>query len=612
NIMVNNEPGLCGAHVSWTPPTYTGGWEPVTVTSTHNPGDFFPAECASGASATGVAPSSTGKAGNAAGSSVGAECLPGPKGTIVTYTFTDSCGHTKVCSFKVVVLDKEAPVVSGCPADITVAAAAGAVSWTPPTFTDNCSPVTVTSTHNPGDIFPVGSTLVTYTASDACGNVSTACSFMVTVTAGEPLTLENCPPDITVSNDPGQCGAAVSWTPPTFSGSCNGPVNVTSTHNPGDFFPAGCEAAAQGTVVTYIATDASGNTATCSFKVTVLDSENPVITVFSLKDKYFSTDIVDSNKDGIPDGFGYAVVDTCDFNPSVSVELSNNGHAPVDMTMASPIPLNLAELVGNNVITLTATDACGNISQTSVKFSVILRLAEEQIELQENIQNTGTTILTAFIQFPAPYDLIVIQTPPQKGIYGVRADGAPALSINRDWVERKVICKFNEKDVTEYPADTHFKVNGFFEINGEECEFLGAGYVYREHPEIRTPVAPPPTNTNPKTPSVPKVPTIVLTPSISQTPSTPQTPSISQTPSAAEPPAVTQTPSIPKTPAVTQTPSTLQMPSIPATPSIPQTPSTPKTPDVIQTPGTLQMPRSPQTTPLPSTPSQLPKGVYRL
>ncbi|MEW5802576.1 MAG: HYR domain-containing protein, partial [bacterium] len=263
DILVYNTPGQCGAEVNWEPPVFEDICT-VEVSSTHNPGDFFPAECEAAA-----------------------------QGTVVTYTATDPSGNTATCSFKVVVLDTEAPVMSGCPADITVDAPLGqceaAVSWTPPTFTDNCGPVTVTSNHNPGDIFPAGSTLVTYTASDACGNASAACSFTVTVTGGEPLAVENCPEDITAHNEPGQCGAAVTWTPPTFSGSCNGPITVSvsavypdgSTRDnvqPGDFFPAGCEAAAQGTVVTYTATETlTGNTVTCSFTVVVLDTEAPVV-----------------------------------------------------------------------------------------------------------------------------------------------------------------------------------------------------------------------------------------------------------------------------------------------------------------------------------------------
>ena len=52
---------------------------------------------------------------------------------------------------------------------------------TVPTSADNCSGGTLTSTHNPGDTFAVGTpTTVTYTATDASGSVTTS-SFTVTV-----------------------------------------------------------------------------------------------------------------------------------------------------------------------------------------------------------------------------------------------------------------------------------------------------------------------------------------------------------------------------------------------------------------------------------------------
>jgi len=75
-----------------------------------------------------------------------------------------------------------------------------------------------------------------------------------------------CPADITVGNDVGVCEAAVTWTTLTVMDNCPNEV-VTSTHNPGDIFPKGT------TTVTYTVTDCGGNVATCSFDVTVEDTE---------------------------------------------------------------------------------------------------------------------------------------------------------------------------------------------------------------------------------------------------------------------------------------------------------------------------------------------------
>ena len=81
-------------------------------------------------------------------------------------------------------LDVDGPVISGCPSTQTGVTdsgiATGTVSWTAPTATDNSGTQTLTSTHNPGDSFPVGTTTVTYTAIDADGNTAT-CTFDVVV-----------------------------------------------------------------------------------------------------------------------------------------------------------------------------------------------------------------------------------------------------------------------------------------------------------------------------------------------------------------------------------------------------------------------------------------------
>ena len=72
----------------------------------------------------------------------------------------------------------EDPVISGTPSDINAntdsGVATAAVSWTPPTATDNSGSVTLTSDYNPGDNFPIGTTTVTYTAADPYSNSVTS------------------------------------------------------------------------------------------------------------------------------------------------------------------------------------------------------------------------------------------------------------------------------------------------------------------------------------------------------------------------------------------------------------------------------------------------------
>ncbi|HGY91955.1 MAG TPA: HYR domain-containing protein, partial [Planctomycetes bacterium] len=194
--------------------------------------------------------------------------------TTEVWVATDAAGSVASCSFTVTVTDGEAPVITGCPADITVMNDPGlctaAVSWTAPVASDNCPGVSLVSDHPSGEDFPVGVTTVTYSASDAAGNTA-VCSFTVTVQDGEGPSLGSCPVDVTVPLSPGECQGQATWGPPVLLGdNCPGAF-LTSTHAPGDVFPLGT------TLVSYVATDAAGNMTTCAFNVTIEgDFEAPV------------------------------------------------------------------------------------------------------------------------------------------------------------------------------------------------------------------------------------------------------------------------------------------------------------------------------------------------
>ena len=79
--------------------------------------------------------------------------------------------------------DSESPVITGLPSlvrNTNPGQPNARVTWTPPTAIDNSGPVTLTSNHQPGSLFNIGTHTVVYTANDQHGNVETA-SFEVTV-----------------------------------------------------------------------------------------------------------------------------------------------------------------------------------------------------------------------------------------------------------------------------------------------------------------------------------------------------------------------------------------------------------------------------------------------
>jgi gliding motility-associated-like protein len=227
NVTVNAGAN-CSATATWTAPQFVDNCTVASVTSTHQPGSLF---------------------------------VLGT--TTVIYTAKDAAGNATTSQFVVTVKDATAPTLTNCPADVKVQSAvscAATATWTPPTFADGCSAITVSSTHTPGTTFNAGSTPVTYTAKDLSGNITT-CTFNVIVLNQSSMQFASCPSDTTISTT-SIAGMRYSWKPAVATDVCLAP-EVSSDHQPGDQFPIGV------TTVTYTAKDLSGNKITCSFDVTV-------------------------------------------------------------------------------------------------------------------------------------------------------------------------------------------------------------------------------------------------------------------------------------------------------------------------------------------------------
>lgn len=243
DISVNNAQGLCSSNVTWTAPSSSDNCPGVMLTTSHLPGTTF---------------------------DVGT--------TLVTYTAMDANGNSSTGSFNVEVIDAEHPQINGLPSGLSVGAdpgiCAASVMWSAPSTQDNCMVASTSSNYEPGAIFPVGITEVTYVVSDVAGN-QTLASFMVEVSDLQNPIVETTTDNVSVTNELGQCSSAASWTPPTFIDNCEVGV-VTSDALPGDTFPVG------ETTVTYTATDIHGNASSTSFTVTVTDNENPTLSSLPL------------------------------------------------------------------------------------------------------------------------------------------------------------------------------------------------------------------------------------------------------------------------------------------------------------------------------------------
>jgi len=218
--------------------------------------------------------------------------------TTITWTATDTSGNTATATQTVTVVDNTPPVVTP-PADVTAYTGPGATSCG--TFvsdatlgtasaTDNCPGVSgVTRSGVPsGNFFPVGTTTVTYSATDAHGNTGTATQ-TVTVIDNTPPVI-SCPANVTLEPT---CpsGAIATYTTPVGTDNCPGAVTTrTAGGASGSVFPIGT------TTVTYTATDASGNSASCSFTVTV---KTVTQTIEDLKTSVNNSSLSPSNKGGL-------------------------------------------------------------------------------------------------------------------------------------------------------------------------------------------------------------------------------------------------------------------------------------------------------------------------
>jgi hypothetical protein len=188
-----------------------------------------------------------------------------PLGTsTIIWMATDAFGNTATCPQQITVLDNQPPVIANCPADIIVqpqtAGCQAVATWGPALATDNCGVPTQVFSISSGSVFNMGTTPITVLVSDASLNVAT-CQFNVTVVDMQPPTWSNCPNNSTITLL--DCGdvAIGTWTPPTANDPCLG--GVASNFQPGDVLPLGQN------LIEYTATDQSGNSAACSFTITV-------------------------------------------------------------------------------------------------------------------------------------------------------------------------------------------------------------------------------------------------------------------------------------------------------------------------------------------------------
>jgi len=316
--------------VTWTATDAAGnsasGTQKVVITDTVAPAVTAPADI------TAEAGSGIGDIGEAtATDAVGVASLEsdapeefGPGETTITWTATDAAGNSASDSHTVTIIDTTRPHIVA-PADLVVEAASAGGAVTDiglPTHSDAGGGVEIAS--DAPETFPIGTTTVTWTATDAAGNSSVA--------EQEVTVSDTIPPSLTAPPAATAEAASANYTKVDIGeATAEDAVGVAAvTSDAPEAFALGI------TTVTWTATDAAGNESTAEQEVAVSDTVAPELVA--------PGDIV--------------------------AEAASSGPTPVEVGMpavtdavgveevTSDAPEAFA--IGETTITWTATDAAGN------------------------------------------------------------------------------------------------------------------------------------------------------------------------------------------------------------------------------------------------------------
>ncbi|RKX27610.1 MAG: hypothetical protein DRP47_06285 [Candidatus Zixiibacteriota bacterium] len=284
------------------------------------------------------------------------------------------------------------PPVAICPSDIitenTPDQCSAIVEFTA-SVEDDFPGATISCNPPSGSTFDIGSNPVICIAVDRAGHTDT-CDFTVTVNDTTAPVVE-CPTDTVLNTEPNQCGSHVSFVIDAGD-NCAGVTKITSPPS-GSFFEIGI------TEVICVAIDSSGNVDSCSFNVTVNDTEPPVL------------NLPDSIVVGNDSGHCYAQVE-------FDVNATDNCSGITVMTE----PLSgSAFSVGESTIEVIAVDASGNAD--TGWFEIIVNDIEPPLlQCPENIEIFNDSgYYGSFVSFPLLADencsIVQIMSNPLSGSF---------------------------------------------------------------------------------------------------------------------------------------------------------------------------------------------------
>ncbi|HOY32631.1 MAG TPA: Ig-like domain-containing protein, partial [Bacteroidales bacterium] len=220
---------------------------------------------------------------------------PGTYSITRTWIATDNCGNTSQAVSQVITVQDTTPPTITCPPDIQVNADSGlctasGVDLGTPVTNDQCSAVTYSNDAVPP--YTTGITIITWTATDECGNTS-KCQQTVSVN-GIPIAIDDYATtslNTAVSgnvmvNDIGICDLPVLVTANTNPG--NGTVIVnpdgTFTYNPNAGFFGNDS-------FTYTICDFNSDCSTATVYITIISQNNPPIALNDVNNTNINTPV---------------------------------------------------------------------------------------------------------------------------------------------------------------------------------------------------------------------------------------------------------------------------------------------------------------------------------
>jgi gliding motility-associated-like protein len=258
----------------------------------------------------------------------------------VTVTGINGCSATSL-PVNVFIGDNTNPVITA-PLNVTVTPNLGCeaigVTLGSPITSDNCSVATVSN--DAPAIYPIGTTTVTWTVTDASGNVASATQLVTVVDQTAPIAF--APANVTVASNSNCEATDVELGLPNATDNCTN--NLVVSNNAPTTYPLGS------TTVTWTITDAAGNITTVDQTVTVVDETAPVVLLAN------TSLILDANGSAT---INFAALDNGSYD--------NCGIASTELSQST---FDCSQ-VGKNFITVYVTDNSGNQSSAVVMVTVV-------------------------------------------------------------------------------------------------------------------------------------------------------------------------------------------------------------------------------------------------